>query len=102
MFPGILQPVDNLQYSIIENDYNISWSAPFSLDVPYTNPDIIYCLYIHDKFSSVPVLLNCDIIDTHFILPSNYTKCSDHIVHVIATNPAGNSTPSMLILPMKG
>ena len=84
------------------NGYNVSWSAPFSFDVPSAHPDITYCIYIHDKTSSLQIMIQCYISDTYFTVSRNNTKCSDHVVYVIAINPVGNSTPSTLHLPIEG
>ena len=99
---GILHSVGNLLYTTVGKDYNVSWTAPFSLDVPSAHPDITYCIYMHDETSSLQILIKCNISDTNFTLSRNYTECSDHVVYVIAMNPVGNSTPSTLHLPIKG
>ena len=82
-------------------DYNISWSAPFSLDVPSVDPDITYCIIIYEKSSYVHVLSKCDINDT-FVILSNATYCSDLVFQITATNLAGNSTISTTVLQIKG
>jgi len=91
--------VGDLQFTTTECGYNVSWRAPFSLDV---SPDISYCIYLNDRSSSIPVLRKCNITVTHYVLLSNHTKCSDHIVHIIAVNPAGSSAARQLNLPIKG
>ena len=93
--------MSNIQHTTVENDYNISWSAPFSLNVPFVNPDITYCINIYEKLSTVPLLLKCDINDT-FLIVSNATKRSDLVVQIIATNLAGNSTASTTDLQIEG
>ena len=100
-FTGVLQPVSSVQHTSVGNNYNISWSAPFSIDVPSADPDITYCINIYEQFSSVQVLLKCDINDTFLIL-SNTTYCNDLVVQIIATNLAGNSTTSTTDLQVKG
>ena len=93
--------MSDIQYTTVGNYYTISWSAPFSLDVPSVDPDITYCINIYGKSSSVQVLLKCDINDT-FLTLSNATKCSNLVVKIIATNQAGNSTASTTDLEIKG
>ena len=98
---GILQPVTNLQYIREGNQYNISWSAPFSLDVPNHDPDITYCFDVYDTYLSVPIIKKCNMSHTFFLL-SNGTRCTQYRVNIIAVNPAGNSISSSLTILQNG
>ena len=93
--------MSDLSYSPVGNDYNISWSAPFSLDVPSANPDITYCLNVHDQFSTFEVA-KCNLSTTHYLLLHNNTRCNDLVVQVIAMNPVGNSTATKLDIHIQG
>ena len=95
LFIGILDPVSELQYSLTDNNtVNISWHAPFSLNVPDFDIDITYCVLILNSTTSHLIYSKCGIIETHHSCKSFPTllACGNYFIHVIAENPAGNSS----------
>jgi len=105
IFVGILNPVSNLTtiVQICDNIVNISWIAPYSIDVPSTDPDITYCVNVVNTFLSSPAqsYSRCGINKTshQFILPQRLFACAEYQVGVTAVNKVGNSSTTFTILP---
>ena len=68
MILGVPQSVTNLSTDVsIDKIVNISWSAPQTIDVPSTDPDITYCVNIYN-ISAVESSLysKCEINQTYY------------------------------------
>jgi len=107
IFVGILDPVSNLTTIAPKCDsiVNITWTAPYSIDVPSTDPDITYCVNAIDTFASSPVLMysRCGIDQiSHHILSQKLFACAEYQVGVTAVNKVGNSSPTFTNLQYTG
>ena len=84
---------------------NITWSPPFTLDVPENNPDISgYCIEIYSrKFScSAPDVLYSECanyirLNIKLFIPLEY-QCSEINTTIFAVNFEGNGTKSTIQL----
>jgi len=93
---GTLSPVDNLTTDIRDNKVNVSWTAPYSIDVPSTDLDITYCVDIFNTSTAVPTRIysKCDLNQTHY--ECEYypllIACAEYQVNVTAVNKVGNGS----------
>ena len=104
---GILQSVTNLSVDVsIEKKVNISWTAPDSIDVPSTDPDITYCVDIYDTSTVEPTLKysKCEINQTSHqgAYYPMLIACAEYQIKVIAVNKVGNSTAAERQVGIKG
>ena len=85
---------------------NISWIAPYSIDVPSTNPDITYCVDIYNSSAAEPTRISskCHINQTSHqgAYYPMLIACAEYQVKVIAVNKVGNSTAATLPVGIKG
>ncbi len=104
---GFLPVVGSLTATPIPLDSIISltWTRPFSLDIPGVDPDITgYCVSVVNSTSSLVIHSQCGITDTQY----NYTVCTNDIVcdtytfTVTPVNIVGNGTSASVILPPSG
>ena len=107
MILGILQSVTNLSaYVSIVKIVNISWTAPYTIDVPSTDLDMTYCVDIYDTSAVEPTLnySKCEINQTFHQCPyySMLIACAEYQVKVIAVNKVGNSTAASHLVGIKG
>ena len=74
---------------------NVSWSAPFSLDVTDVDPDIWYSVLIYnvtdEENSTVVPCTDChNLTQTHYIFsPDYHSPCHEYTFTVIPYNGAG-------------
>ena len=68
-----------------DNSVLFSWSAPFSLNISDTEPDILYYVIIIDGFSKTTM----NTTDTHYLLPSDACLFSEFHVEIAAVNVVG-------------
>ena len=78
---------------------NISWTAPFSLDVTDVDPDIWYSVLIYNVTDETAVSVpypNCANISETFCIfrPDYLSPCHKHIFTVIPYNGAGQGESS--------
>ena len=68
------------------------WTAPFTLNIQFTNPDITYCVDIVNLYSQ------CGINVTEFIYPlPPSSMCDEYYTFIITpVNAVGNGTNSHL------
>jgi len=87
--------------TVISDDrvVNITWTAPYSIDVPSTDPDITYCVDVFNTSTSVPskIYSQCGINEAYHEIEYYplLIACTDYKVEVIAENKVGNSTTKM-------
>ena len=92
MVTGLLSAVGNLMVSVDGSIASLSWTAPFSLDIP-EDPDIMgYCVDVYGSDDSLIFSL-CGINETalNYTLPSDY---SDYTFTVTPVNVVGNGSNS--------
>ena len=104
---GILQSVTNLSADVsIDKIVNISWTTPYTIDVPSTDPDITYCVDIYDTSAVEPTLKysKCEINQTSHQCAYYpiLIACAEYQVKVIAVNKVGNSTATEQQVGVKG
>ena len=79
---------------------NVSWSAPFSLDVTGVDPDIWYSVLIYnvtdEENSTVVPCTDChNLTQTHYIFSPDYpSPCHKYTFTVIPYNGAGQGESS--------
>ena len=73
---------------------DIHWTAPCSIDVPSTDPDITYCVDIFNTFPTSPILIHsrCGVNQTSHEYVQLLLYCAEYQVAVIAVNKVGNSS----------
>ena len=92
----------------ITNDkiVDISWNAPYTIDVPSTDPDVTYCVDIYDTSAVEPILKysKCEINQTYHQCAYYplLIACAEYQVKVIAVNIVGNSTAASHQVGVKG
>ena len=97
--------VSELSSDIITSDnqrsLNISWTAPFSLDVTDSTPDVWYIVIIHNVTDEIPGIVvpyHCNITETCCVFtPSHPHPCHKYSFTVIPQNEAGDGMQSTLI-----
>ena len=90
----------------IDKIVNISWTAPYTIDVPSTDTDIRYCMDIYDTSAVEPTLKysKCEINQTYHQCAyyPMLIACAEYQVKVIAVNKVGNSTAASHQVGVKG
>ena len=77
---------------------NISWSAPFSLDVTDVDHDIWYSVLIYNM-TDEPTVISCtdciNIIETYYTFTPDYlSPCHKYMFTIIPFNGAGQGSTS--------
>ena len=91
MYVGELLAVTSLTLSLHKPNISLSWTAPFSLDIPNTDPDITYCVDVINSTSSTIIHSDCGITVTEYTYPIPLDNgCHDHAITVTPVNVAGN------------
>ncbi len=94
---GLLPAVGSLTAIPIPLDSTISltWTPPFSLDIPGVDPDITgYCVGVVNSTSSLVIHFQCGITDTQYnytVLPTS-TPCDTYTFTVTPVNIVGHGT----------
>jgi len=85
---------------------NVSWTAPFSIDVPSTDPDITYCVDIFNTSTAVTTRIysKCGKNQTH--QECEYfpvlIACAEYKLNVTVVNQVGNSVAGTEQVGIKG
>ncbi len=100
---GLLPAVGSLTATPISLDSIISltWTPPFSLDIPHVDPDIIgYCVGVVNSISSLVIDSQCGITDTHYnyTVSPRSTPCDTYTFTVTPINIVGNGTSASVTL----
>ena len=90
---GLLSVVGSPSLNLAGTDVSLSWTAPFTLDIPNNDPDITYCVDIVNSTSSSVVLSECGITVTefNFFIPIGGV-CDNYTFTVTPVNVVGNGT----------
>ena len=101
-FVGVQDPVSNLTTAITcDNNLDIFWTAPYSIDVPSTVPDITYCVDIFNTSSTSQTIVfysRCDINQTSHHVSSRLLAYAEYQVAVSAVNRIGSSSATSMTL----
>ena len=95
---GALASVENIILKKNIDSINISWSAPFSLDVSGVDPDIWYTVVIsnvtdENRPSAVPCADCHNFTQTHYIFSPHFpSPCHKYNFTLIPQNGVGNGT----------
>ncbi len=94
---GLLPAVDSLTAISIPLDSIISltWTPPFSLDLPGVDPDITgYCVNVVNSTSSLVIDSQCGITNTqyNYTVSPNGIVCDTYTFAVTPVNIVGNGT----------
>ena len=98
MHAGLLSAVGSLMMTVQDSTISLTWTAPFTLDIP-GDPDITYCVCEVNSTSSSTLHSQCGITETEYEYPiPPDSACHDHMITVTPVNPAGNGTSSTYYL----
>ncbi len=100
---GLLPAVGSLAATPIPLDSIISltWTPPFSLDIPRVDPDITgYCVGVVNSTSSLMIHSLCGITDTqyNYTVSPNGIVCDTYTFTVTPVNIVGNGTSAGVTL----
>ena len=90
---GLLAAVGSPSVDLVGTDISLTWTAPFTLDIPNVDPDITYCVDVVNSTSSSTVLSECGITVTgfNFSIPIGRV-CDNYTLIVTPVNVVGNGT----------
>ena len=92
---GLLAAVGSPSVDLVDTDISLTWTAPFTLDIPNVDPDITYCVDVVNSTSSSRVLSECGITVTGFNFSLPVGRVCDNLnisFTVTPVNRAGNGT----------
>ena len=75
----------------------LSWIAPFSLNIPRIDPDILYCVSLESVDSSSLPQHKCDIEETSFTFDMSERPYGKYWVTVTPHNIVGKGKSNKLI-----
>ena len=97
---GTLSAVSSLSISSQNSLVNLTWTAPFTLDIDNIDPDITYCVDVINYTSSMMLHSECDILTTEYSYPIPPTIwCGRLGISVTPMNGAGLGVPNSVSFP---
>ena len=96
MFLGVPSAVDSLTLSLQNRAVFLNWTAPFTLDIPDTDP-ITYCVDIVNSTSSATLHSECGINVTEYTYLPPDSGCRDHVITVTPVNVVGRGQQSTIL-----
>ena len=92
---GLLSAVGSLMMTVQDSTISLTWTAPFTLDISFVDPDITYCVGVVNSTSSSTLHSQCGITETvfSFSIPPD-TACHNYMFTFTITpvNVVGNGT----------
>ena len=82
------------------NNVSLTWTVPFSLDVPSVDDISGYCLSVVNLTSSSTLFSQCGITETEYsyaISPPEDVNCHAFSFTVTAVNIVGNGEPNTVV-----
>ena len=103
VYIGLLPAVGSLTATPIPlaSIISLTWTPPFSLDIPHVDPDITgYSVGVVNSTSSLVIHSQCGITDTHYnyTVSPRSTPCDTYTFTVTPVNIVGNGTSSSVTL----
>ena len=97
---GLLDAVSDVIVEYNSSSFIISWTAPFTYEVPFVNPLISYCISITNT-SSDSILVNrtCELVNTDYSVELEYDPCVEYIATIIAVNRVGDGEAAVIPFP---
>ena len=94
---GLLDAVSDVIVEYNSPSFIISWTAPFTYQVPFVNPLISYC--INTSSDSTLVNQTCELLNTNYSVELEYDPCVEYSATIIAVNPVGDGQPKVISFP---
>lgn len=68
----------------------VSWLAPFSLNLTYVEPDIVYCLNVNRVINQTKThfITNCSVFVTEYVINTN--NDSEEMYYVVTVSARNN------------
>ena len=97
---GLLDAVSDVIVEYNSPSFTISWTAPFTYQVPFVDPLIFYCISITNT-SSGSILVNqtCELLNTNYSVELEYDSCVAYRATIIAVNQVGDGEPAVIPFP---
>ena len=99
---GLLDAVSDVIVEYNSPSFIISWTAPFTYQVPdvLMRPLISYCISITNT-SSGSILVNqtCELLNTNYSVELEYDPCVEYSATIIAVNCVGDGQPKVMPFP---
>ncbi len=100
---GLLPAVGSLTVTaiLLDSIISLTWTPPFSLDIPSADPDIAgYCVGAVNSTSSLVIDSQCGITDTHYnyTVSPRSTPCDTYTFTVTPVNIVGKGTSASVTL----
>ena len=97
---GLLDAVSDVIVEYNSPSFIISWTAPFTYQVPFVDPLISYCISI-TNVSSGSTLVNqtCELLNTNYSVELEYDPCVEYSATIIAVNRVGAGQSKVIAFP---
>ncbi len=100
---GLLPAVGSLTAIpiLLDSIISLTWTPPFSLDIPRGDPDITgYCVGVVNSTSSLVIHSQCGITDTqyNYTVSPRSTPCDNYTFTVTPVNVVGDGTSANVTL----
>ncbi len=100
---GLLPAVGSLTATpfLLDSIISLTWTPPFSLDIPNEDPDITgYCVGVVNSTSSLVIHSQCGITDTqyNYTVSTRSTPCDNYTFTVVPFNIVGNGISATVTL----
>ncbi len=99
---GLLPAVGSLAATpiLLDSIISLTWTPPFSLDIPGVDADITYCVGVVNSTSSLVIHSQCGITDTqyNYTVSPRSTPCDNYTFTVTPVNIVGNGASTSVTL----
>ncbi len=85
---------------LLDSIISLTWTPPFSLDIPGVDHDIKYCVGVVNSTSSLVIHSQCGITDTqyNYTVSNKSTPCDNYTFTVTPNNLVGDGTSASMPL----
>ena len=99
MVSGYLAPVLHLNFTLARDNLTITWDAPFSLDIPQTDPDVEYCVTVNSSGEILHSECEIWVTEFYFRFDGSFPYCEENTAIVTPYNDVvGNGLSSLVYL----